>query len=295
MLAPVNTPSGDRPVEMREVAEPSPAPDEVVVEVRAFSLNRGDLYLLPRRPEGWIPGNDVSGVVVRAAMDGSGPPRGSRVVGFVGDSGWAQRVAVPADHLAVLAESVGFAEAATLPVAGLTALRALRLGGLLLGRRVLVTGASGGVGRLAVQLAALSSAHVAGVVGSPERGAGLPGLGASQVVTSIGGAEGTFDLILESAGGPSLGGAIGNSSGEKHPFDFYDFMRLAPRGARIEAFFWISEAGKIGENLDVLVGPAGTGKLVPEVGWRGGWNDVARGIEALRERRVAGKAILHVE
>jgi NADPH2:quinone reductase len=164
----VNTPSGKRLIEMREVPEPTPAPDEALVEVRAFSLNRGDFYLLARQPEGWIPGNDVSGVVTRAASDGSG----SRVVGFVGDSGWAQRVAVPVDRLAVLSGSVGFSEAAALPVAGLTALRALRLGGLLLGRRVLVTGASGGVGRFAVQLAALSEARVSGVAGSPERGEG---------------------------------------------------------------------------------------------------------------------------
>jgi NADPH2:quinone reductase len=135
MLALVNTPSGKRLVEMREVPEPTPAPDEALVEVRAFSLNRGDFYLLARQPEGWIPGNDVSGVVTRAASDGSGPREGSRVVGFVGDSGWEQRVAMPVDRLAVPS------------VAGLTALRALRLGGLLLGRRVLVTGGQPRAGR----------------------------------------------------------------------------------------------------------------------------------------------------
>ena len=307
MLALVNTPSGERPVEMREVPEPALAPDEALVEVRAFSLNRGDFYLLARRPEGWIPGNDVSGVVGRAASDGSGPPKGSRVVGFVGDGGWARRVAVPTEHLAALAGGVGFSEAAALPVAGLTALRALRLGGLLLGRRVLVTGASGGVGRFAVQLAALAGARVSGVSSSPERSRGLRGLGAENVMTTVDRADGGFDLILESAGGPSLGGAIGklapggtivalgNSSGEKHPFDFYDFMHLAPRGARIEVFFWTSDARKIGEDLGALVSLVAAKKLVSVMGWEGSWHEAASGMEALRERRTAGKVILLVD
>ena len=73
MLAFVNTPSAPLPVELREVAEPQPAADEALVEVHAFSLNRGELALLAMRPEGWRPGQDVAGVVVQAAADGSGP------------------------------------------------------------------------------------------------------------------------------------------------------------------------------------------------------------------------------
>ncbi len=73
MLAIVNTPKGSAPVELREVPEPQPAPNEALVEVRAFSLNRGELRLFQIRPEGWRPGQDISGVVLRAAADGSGP------------------------------------------------------------------------------------------------------------------------------------------------------------------------------------------------------------------------------
>ena len=70
MLAVVNTPEGTAPVEIREVPEPQPAPNEALVEVRAFSLNRGELRLLQIRPEGWRPGQDISGVVLRAAAGG---------------------------------------------------------------------------------------------------------------------------------------------------------------------------------------------------------------------------------
>ena len=76
MLAVVNTPGGKAPVEIREVPEPRPAANEAIVEVRAFSLNRGELRLFQARPEGWRPGQDISGVVVQPAASGSGPKAG---------------------------------------------------------------------------------------------------------------------------------------------------------------------------------------------------------------------------
>src|SRR6185295_1255581 len=73
MLAIVNTPGGAEPVAVREVAEPELQPNEALVAVQAFSLNRGELRLFQVRPEGWRPGQDIAGVVVRQAADGSGP------------------------------------------------------------------------------------------------------------------------------------------------------------------------------------------------------------------------------
>src|SRR5260370_42065305 len=87
MLAVVNTPSSTAPVELREVPEPQPAPNEVIVEVWAFSLNRGELRLLQVRPEGWRPGQDIGGVVVQSAADGSGPTAGARVVALTDNGG----------------------------------------------------------------------------------------------------------------------------------------------------------------------------------------------------------------
>ena len=169
MLALVNTPNGKAPVELRQVPEPAPGLHEALVAVQAFSLNRGELRSFRNNEEGWIPGQDISGIVLRQAADGSGPPAGARIVALMDEFGWAERAAVPTQRIAVLPDTVSFAAAAALPVAGLTALRTLRHGALLLGKRVLITGAAGGVGHLAVQLAARSRGGAAGI-GCERRG-----------------------------------------------------------------------------------------------------------------------------
>src|SRR5260370_812352 len=208
MLALVNTPNGKAPVELRQVREPAPGLHEALVAVQAFSLNRGELRSFRNNEEGWIPGQDISGIVLRQAADGRGPPAGARVVALMDEFGWAERAAVPTQRIAVLPDTVSFAAAAALPVAGLTALRALRPGAPWRGKRVRITGAAGGVGHLAVQLAARSGARVTAVAGRPERGPGLRELGATDVVVGIEQAQGRFGLILESAGGASLGTAL---------------------------------------------------------------------------------------
>ena len=132
----MNTPHGTAPIELREIPDPTTANNEALVEVHAFSLNRGELSSFARNKEGWVPGQDVAGVVLRQAANGAGPPAGANVVALVDDFGWAQRAAVPSHRMAMMPKNVSFAQAATLPVAGLTALRTLRHGGALVGRRV---------------------------------------------------------------------------------------------------------------------------------------------------------------
>src|SRR5204863_5429015 len=149
---------------------------------------------------------DAAGVIHRSAADGSGPPEGTRVVGLIDPGAWAQLAAIPTARLAAIPDEVSDAQAATLPTAGLTALRALEVAGLLLGKQVLITGATGGVGRMAVQLAQASGAHVTALV----RDAGaareiLRRLGAAHVVEQI---TGDFDLILDGVGGATFGLAI---------------------------------------------------------------------------------------
>jgi NADPH2:quinone reductase len=307
MLALVNTPSAPIPVELNEVPEPVPLPGEAVVEVHAFSLNRGELALLAVRPEGWRPGQDIAGVVVQPAEDGSGPAKGTSVVALVDGAGWSQRVAAPTARMAAIPDNVSFASAATLPVSGLTALRTLRQGGSLLGQRVLITGAAGGVGSFAVQLAAIAGAEVTGVAGNPDRAVGLSKLGATAVVTKIQEAEGLFDLILESAGGASLAGAIskvapggtivmfGFSSREETPISFPNFAGHA--GARLLAFF-IYESGtpaSMGIDLAKLVSLVAAGKLKPEIGLEDSWHNLYRATKALRDRKVNGKAVFHID
>src|SRR4051812_20728354 len=281
MLAIVNTPGRAEPVEIREVAEPELKPNEALVAVQAFSLNRGELRLFQARPEGWRPGQDIAGIVLRAAEDSSSPPAGARVVGLCDWHGWAERAAVPGHRIAPIADNVSFAAAASLPVAGLTALRTLRHGALLLTKRVLITGAAGGVGHLATQLAARSGARVTAVVGSPERGRHLRG--ADAIVEGIDNAQGLFALILESAGGPSLAAAIahieakgtivvfGNSSGEPTPIGFRDFAEHP--NARMQSFsYFTSEAEeRFAPDLALLVSLVADGSLKPQLvedSWR---------------------------
>src|SRR4051794_32644623 len=136
-----------------EAPEPRPAPGEALVAVEAYSVNRGETFLLEAPRDRWRPGQDVAGRVERAAADGSGPAAGTRVVGHVPSGGWAPRVAAPTDALAALPDEVSAPAASTLGVAGLTALRLVRAAGSLAGRRLLITGASGGVGHFVVELA----------------------------------------------------------------------------------------------------------------------------------------------
>jgi NADPH:quinone reductase len=295
-------------LEMREVEDPSARPYEAIVDVKAVSINRGELRLLASRPSGWRPGQDIAGVISQAAADGSGPPVGSRIGALVDQAGWAERVAAPTSRMGVLPDAVSFTQAATLPVAGLTALRALRLGGMLIGRSVLVTGASGGVGHFAVQLAAHAGAHVVGILRNPERGRALlkPGLDI-RLETQMQNIQGRFDLILESVGGDSLTAALrlvgrdgtvamfGNSSGQEAKVAFGSIMS-APH-ARLCTFF-VYESGEpptFGSDLQELAAQVAAGRLQPQVGLEASWRDPLGALEALRERNLEGKAVLIVD
>src|SRR5437868_315558 len=163
-------PSTPERLVIREVASPTPSPSEALVRVKSISLNRGEVRTASNADAGWRPGWDFAGTVEQQASDGSGPHAGSRVVGMLSSSGaWAEVVAAPTTVLAEIPEGVTFAQAATLPVAGLTALWTLEHGGLLLNKRVLINGASGGVGHLACQLARQAGARVVGVVRQADR------------------------------------------------------------------------------------------------------------------------------
>jgi NADPH:quinone reductase len=196
---------------LADVPEPTPAPFEALVRVAAISLNLGEVRRMKSATDGWRPGWDFAGTVERAAADGTGPHAGARVVGLLDSAAWAERLAVPTDRLAVLPASVSFEKAATLPIAGLTALYTLAKRGSLLGLRVLITGASGGVGIFAAQLARLSGAQVTALVRRPDKRSAVERFAHTVVVgDGVGAAHetGPFDLILESVGGEVFAGAL---------------------------------------------------------------------------------------
>jgi NADPH2:quinone reductase len=305
MRAVVSTHDGAARTELREVPVPEPAADEALVEVRAFAVNRGELTLLATRDD-WIPGQDVAGVVARQAADGSGPPAGTRVAGLAEWHGWAQYVGVPTVRLAEIPDGVDDVAAAALPMAGTTAVGVLEAGGPLLGARVLVTGASGGVGRYAVQLAAIGGAKVTAVA-RPERADEVRAIGAEDVIAATADAsDNAFELILESEGGTSLEAAVakaaprgtivvfGNSSREPSRIGFVEFAQSGAHGARIVSYLSHQHAHVVGRRLQMLVDLVAAGRLDPGVGYEAGWEDLNAALDALEHRRFSGKAVLRV-
>lgn len=288
-------------IALREVPEPVPAAGEVLVEVRAFSLNRGELRMLGTAADGWRPGWDFAGVL-RSDVE-HGPRAGARIVGIRESGAWAERVAVPRAWIAELPADLPFAQAAALPTAGLTALRVLRLGPAILGRRVLVTGATGGVGRLAIQLAHLGGAEVTALVsGGSARAAGLRELGASEVVSDVGRLRGRFDLVLESVGGDTLGRLVtmvhpqgtlvmfGNSSNAPTTFNVRDVYLDAL--IRLQGFELFFGGEPFGRDLEYLVRLVREGKLDPQLAGELPWERIPEALERLRHRDVAGKLVL---
>ncbi|WP_019633409.1 zinc-binding dehydrogenase [Actinomadura atramentaria] len=306
MKALLPTGDADDSVAFGDVERPEPGPGEVLVEVAAFSPNRGETFLLEKPRPTWRPGKDVAGVVVAAAADGSGPAEGARVVAHPPASGWAEYVAVSTDAVAALPDQIPFETAAALPLAGLTALRVLRTAGALAGARVLVTGASGGVGHYLVELAAGAGADVTAVSATPERAARLVELGADAVVHDVADAEGPFDLALEGIGGEELQAALdrvaprgtlvwfGQASRRPVTLDFFRFFS-GPTSATIRRFDYTDSDVPDGDDLATLVRLVAAGRLHPEIGRTGSWTETSKVLRDLRDRGIRGNAVLTVD
>jgi NADPH:quinone reductase len=296
-----------KPVELRDCDR-----DEVAVRVSAISLNRGETRRALQQAEpGWRPGWDFVGVVETAAADGSGPIPGTRVVGLLPSGAWAERVNCRTHAVAALPDVVGDAEAATLPVAGLTALHALRQGGLLLGRKVLVDGASGGVGHLACQIATAAGALVWGHV---RRGEHLGSVaewcsGGVEVGRELAVAKprGPFWLILDSLGGAALGAALGMlqpggtcvtfgvSEAAGTAFESRDFFGTG--GVRLYGltlFHELMSVERAGIGLALLADLIAAKKLRPQVAVEVGWEEIGTVARRLIDREFTGKAVLHI-
>jgi NADPH:quinone reductase-like Zn-dependent oxidoreductase len=167
---------------------------------------------------------------------------------------------------------------------------------------VLITGASGGVGRFAVQIAARAGAHVIAAVGGPGRGEGLGELGAAEVVVGLNDVGEPVDGAIDNVGGRLLsdvlnltrpGGlvlSVGMASLEATTIDF-EQARLRAGGVRVEAF--VVGPG-FGADLPYLVSLLAARALDPQIGWRGSWDRAGEAAAALLGRRVRGKVVLEV-
>lgn len=308
MLAYVAAPESADGLRLEEVAEPvTVRPDQAIVDVRSTALNRGEFTHLRKRAPGEVLGWDFAGVVSQAASDGSGQRVSTPVFGWSSGS-WAQRVVVGPDQMEPIPEGMTMATGAAIGVAGVTAMYALRHGGSLLGRHVVVTGAAGGVGRMAVQLAVLAGAHVTAVAGERlERSAAVESLQLAgvEIVHELASLGERAHLILESVGGDSLsaafrrvarGGCIvtyGRSSGqpgEVPPHWFY-------RDARLVGLQYSEDAARDRTRpsaLAILGSLTAVGRLDPGIGLEYEWNMLPVAARQLLARSVAGRAVLHV-
>ena len=297
-----------KPVELRD-----PDRDEVGVRVTAISLNRGETRRALQVAEpGWRPGWDFAGVVETAAADGSGLKPGTRVVGLLPSGAWAERVNCRTHAVAALPDTVSEAEASTLPVAGLTALHALRQGGLLLGRKVLVDGASGGVGHLACQLAASAGAFVWGHIRREEHRAAVAEWCGDRIVfgrdLSAAKSFGPFWLILDSLGGSALAAALGMlqpngtcvtfgvSEAGTATFESRNFFGTG--GARLYGltlFHELMSVERAGIGLGLLAELIAVKKLRPQIAVEAPWSEIGTIARRLIDREFTGKAVLHIK
>ena len=255
---------------------------------------------------GW----DTVGIVEQAARDGSGPATGSRVVGFSRRmQGWAAKVALPTSNIAVIPPEISDLDAATLPVAALTALYALERCERLLASEVLVTGASGGVGHFACQLAVMMGANVTALLRRPDHQAMVEETGATVVISSDGsGLEtiGPFRAIIDGVGGDQLGPLLtrldpsgravlyGISGGPTTSLQIRDLMTTGD--GRVDGFhlYRESEFESAQRGLDRLLSLMVAGRLKTLVSVTGDWAEIGTVATQLIDRDYPGKAVLTV-
>lgn len=287
---------------------PRPGPGEVLVAVRAAAITTGELHWdatwtdafddsgQPRVPV--VPSKEFAGTVAEVAPGVRDFAVGDSVYGlipFLRDGAAAEFAAVPAAVLAAKPLALSFEQAAALPLAGLTAWQGLvDQGGLTAGQRVLVHGGAGGVGSLAVQLAAALGAEVSATASAVDAEF-VRDLGAARVFDyaterfdeELSG----LDLVLDTVGGETRhrswavlrpGGALVSTVAPPQP----------PEGADARGLFFIVEPDRAGlEKLGELVE---AGRLVPEVDRVLPLSDAARGYTALEHEHRRGKVVLSV-
>jgi NADPH:quinone reductase-like Zn-dependent oxidoreductase len=197
------------------IARPRPQPGEVLVQVRAAGLDRGTWHLMTgrpylvrlvtglARPKQPVLGLDVAGTVVEVGAQVTRFAPGDQVFG-IGRGSFAELAVAQQDKLARKPSGLSFAQAAVSGVSALTALQSLEAGRLARGERVLIIGASGGVGTWAVQLARLLGAEVTAVCSASKMEL-VRALGATQVIDyTTTACTGSYELILDVAGNTPL-------------------------------------------------------------------------------------------
>jgi NADPH:quinone reductase-like Zn-dependent oxidoreductase len=293
-------------VELRERPDPTPAAGQALVRVRAAGVGPWDVGLIsggPIRPAlPYIPGFEVAGVV-EAVGDGVDVQPGDRVYASVGiaGGGFAEYVLASAERLALVPGRLSFEEAAGLVVGGGTAWEALvDRGRLQAGETVLITAAAGGVGSVAVQLAAALGARPLGVA-SPRNHDYLRALGASEVFDyhaadwvqqALAAVPGGVDMLLDAAGGETRDGAVGAVRDGGRAI----FIVLAGPPAQLErGITGESFAAHVDrQRLEALRRLVDAGKLRPEVEAVLPLDQVREALARVAGRHTRGKIVLQI-
>ncbi|GAB3072954.1 NAD(P)-dependent alcohol dehydrogenase [Pedococcus soli] len=308
-------------VAVRTVPVPAVGPTDVLVRVAAASVNALDWHYvtgLPmfarptlglRRPKRQVPGADVAGVVEAVGADVTRLRPGDRVFGEVSGGAYAEYVVAPADWLVPVPAGVQLEQAATIGVAAETALQGLRdWGGLQPGQRVLVNGASGGVGNFAVQLAkALGASHVTAVCSTHNLEAARRA-GADRVVDytreDLRAVGDTFDLFFDNAGSLSLrdsrrlvadGGTYAMVTSPKstwlHPLPrMLSVPFVFAFGGRTAPAFKVASRSR--SDLELLIDLVAQGKVKPEMDRRWSLDDAAEALRVQGEFHARGKSVV---
>lgn len=312
---------GPEVMEWRDVAAPVAGEGEVVVAVRATTLQALDWHFLRgeprvmrlvsglRRPERTINGVDLAGVVTAVGAGVHDLEPGDEVVGWTEGGALAEFVAVPRSQLVTKPGAASFDEAATIGVAAFTALQMVRdHAAVTAGDRVIVVGASSGVGHFAVQLAKAAGAHVTGVC-STRNVAMVRSLGADEVLdrTATDWTESTrpYDVILQVAGSVPFRRArralapdgryvlVGFNDDGKWLGPAWNFGKMKLRGRldrRVRAF----EADENAADLAVLRDLLAEGTLKPHIDRRFELVDAAEAMAYVEQGRASGKVVVTI-
>jgi NADPH:quinone reductase-like Zn-dependent oxidoreductase len=308
-------------VELREIDKPKPADDEVLVRVRAVSVNPADWYtltgpLIARVPNGLFKpksnklGVDFAGTVEAVGATVTQFRPGDEVFG-ARSGAFAEYVCVPADRAVVLKPpNVTFEEAAAVPIAAITALQGLRdKGHVQPGHKVLINGASGGVGTFAIQIAKSFGADVAGVCST--RNVELArSLGADRVIDytreNFTRSGERYDLLLDIAGSRSWSECkrvlkphathviVGAQKGNRviGPLGPIVWLRLASVPSSQKCVFFVAKFNK--PDMEILRELLADEKMKPVIDRRYDWSDIADAYRYMGEGHARGKIVITV-
>jgi NADPH:quinone reductase-like Zn-dependent oxidoreductase len=301
---------------MAEVDKPAPDTDEVLVRVVAASVNAADWHVLRGkplfsratlgllRPKHQILGVDIAGEVEAVGAGVTRFQPGDQVYANLldhGYGGFAEYVSVPVDVMALKPANLSFEEAAAVPMAAVTALQGLgHHGPLQPTQKVLINGASGGVGSFAVQLAKASGAEVTAVTSTRNLEL-VASLGADHVLdyttTDVVGDGRRYDRILDTVGNqsvPDLRRALA-AGGKAAVTGFTSVRRLLEVSLRGGKDIAIVQAHVTAKDLELLSGLIAAGKVRPQIDRRYQFADLPAAIAYLEQGRAKAKVVVEVK